>query len=171
MIRAGQTIYIVNSGFPDNRKKVGITQLFVKRVENSGSARVLIGYDGQRYSVNGKRVNIFDRWFYSRGKAESYLKRLGSRRVVIISSPMADKDTLSRLYYQLESRLENHKDFVFVPWVPTEKQREEDELKRKVFDMGSLVPAVNLNTNELCHLRVSDKVLNKLRGIGINYRK
>lgn len=176
MIRASQTIYIVNSGLLHNREnEVGITKLFVKRVETSGSVRTVIGDDGKRRPVSGKRICIFDRWFYKRSKAEAYLKRIRHKRVIVISSPIWNPGTLTQLYSRLEARLENSRDFVFVPWEPSEEEWKENELKRKVFEqMEPFVPAIDRNTNEFCYLRLSKKAtaaLNKLRGTGINYRR
>lgn len=177
MIRASQTIYIANSRFNfDPNLSPSVTKLFVKRVETSGSTRVLIGTDGKRYAVNGKRLNIFDRWFRTRNKAEAYLKRLASKKVIIISTPSWNPGQLEQLYSRLESRFESSNTYAFVPWTPTQEEWEENELKRKVCELpvNQLIPARNLSTKEVCYLHLSKKAtaaINKLRGTGIDYRK
>lgn len=187
MIRAGQTIYIARTPFDLNFGKCeySLETFFVKKVDTTGAKRVLIGIDGKRVVyTNNKRVDYFNRWFFSRRKAEAYHVRNQKRTLMILAST-PNNVYPTQAVNRLMRKLDNDPKYDFVVWHPTKDVWEENERMNKILDQANpvcdlpfekftLQKVRNLNTGEISYMKVNDRVLKqiqKLRGTGINYRR
>jgi len=187
MIRAGHTIYIARTPFDLNFGKCeySLETFFVKKVDTTGAKRVLIGIDGKRVVyTNSKRVDYFNRWFFSRRKAEAYHARNQNRSLVILASTPNNVHP-SQSVNRLLRKLGNDPKYDFVTWQPTASEWEENERLNKIleqanpvcdlpFEKFTLQKVRNIDTGEISYMKVNDRVLKqiqKLRGTGINYRR